>query len=147
MSTYPKSPREMTRGMMYFPRMLDKMRMHGYGELHEDYHKNLGAQRTADSACCNFLRVHYRDLCERVKQGGTDEEILTWCFEKGRRLNEGDRVVWNGFVSKLGWRDFATPVLDGAKQKAGVTGRADIITIADFIDFDEGRFPEASESP
>ena len=82
-----------------------------------------------------------------MKQGGTDEEILTWCFEKGRRLNEGDLVVWNGFVSKLGWRDFATPVLDGAKQKAGVTGRADIITIADFIDFDEGRFPEASESP
>jgi len=147
MSTYPKSPREMTRGMMYFPRMLDKIRLHARGELHEDYHKNLGATKAADSACCNFLRVHYRDLCERVKQGGTDEEILTWCFEKGRRLNEGDLVVWNGFVSKLGWRDFATPVLDGAKQKAGVTGRADIITIADFIDFDEGRFPEASESP
>src|SRR5207247_1134743 len=85
MSTYPKSPKEVTGGMMYFPRMLDKMRMHGCGELHEDYHKNLGAPRTADSACCNFLRVHYRDLRERVLQGGTDEEILEWCFEKGRR--------------------------------------------------------------
>ena len=42
-TTYPKSPKEMTGGMMYFPRMLDKMRMHGCGELHEDYHKNLGA--------------------------------------------------------------------------------------------------------
>src|SRR3954470_23786289 len=42
MSTYPKSPKEMTRGMMYFPRMLDKIRLHARGELTEDYHRNLG---------------------------------------------------------------------------------------------------------
>jgi len=35
MSTYPKSPKEMTGGMMYFPRMLDKIRLHGRGELPE----------------------------------------------------------------------------------------------------------------
>jgi gluconokinase len=93
MSTYPKSPREMTRGMMYFPRMLDKIRLHARGELHEDYHKNLGATKAADGACCNFLRLNYVDLRERVLQGGTDEEIIEWCFEKGRRLNEGDIVV------------------------------------------------------
>jgi len=33
MSTYPKSPKEMTGGMLYFPRMLDKIRLHGRGEL------------------------------------------------------------------------------------------------------------------
>ena len=58
MSTYPKSPREMTSGMMYFPRMLDKIRLHARGGLPEDYHKNLGAVKAADGACCNFLRVH-----------------------------------------------------------------------------------------
>jgi Domain of unknown function (DUF5069) len=140
MSTkYPKSPKEMTRGMMYFPRMLDKIRLHGCGELPEEYHKNFGAPRTADSTCCNFLRVDHRDLCERVKQGGTDEEIMEWCFEKGRRLNEGDLLVWNGFVSKLGWRDFATPLLEEGKQKNGIADRTDIETIPDLIDFDEGR--------
>jgi len=81
-SAYPKSPREMTSGMVYFPRMLDKIRLHARGELHEDYHTNLGAVKAADGACCNFLRVHYRDLCERVLQGGTDDEILEWCFGK-----------------------------------------------------------------
>ena len=35
MSTYPKSPREMTNGMMYFPRMLDKNRLHARDELTE----------------------------------------------------------------------------------------------------------------
>ena len=139
MSAYPKSPKEMTKGMIYFPRMLDKIRRHARGELPEEYHKNLGIPRSADGACCNFLRVHYRDLRERVLQGGSDEEILEWCFEKGRRPNEFDIRMWNSFASKLGWRDVATAVLDEAKKKAGISDRADIDTIPDFIDFDEGR--------
>ena len=138
-TTYPKSPKEMTKGMMYFPRMLDKIRLHARGELHEDYHKNLGAMRAADGACCNFLRVNYTDLCGRVKQGGTDEEILEWCFEKGRRLNEGDIVVWNGFASKLGWRDFMTPRFQKLKEEQGVADRHDIACVPDLMDFEEGR--------
>src|ERR1700759_3255328 len=103
MTTYPKSPKEMTRGLVYFPRMLDKIRKHGCGELHEDYHQNLGTPQTADSAICNFLRVNYDELRDRVLQGGSDEEVLDWCFEKGRKPNEGDIRMWNGFISKLGW--------------------------------------------
>jgi len=139
MSTYPKSPKEMTSGMMYFPRMLDKIRLHARGELGEDYHVNLGHRKAADGACVNFLRVNYPDLRERVLAGGTDEEILEWCFEKGRRLNEGDLIVWNGFLSKFGWRDFATPTLERIKKKGGIEDRSDIVTIPDLIDFDEGR--------
>jgi gluconokinase len=129
----------MTRGMIYFPRMLDKIRLHARGELGEDYHANLGGRKAADGACCNFLRVNYADLCQRVLQGGTDEEIMEWCFEKGRRLNEGDLVVWNGFASKLGWRDFASALLERRKKEQGISDRADIVTIPELIDFDEGR--------
>src|SRR3954471_18449868 len=139
MATYPKSPNETSGGIMYFPRMLGKIRLHESGDLPDDYHDNLGAPRTADGAICNFLRVHYRDLRERVLQGGTDEEILHWCFDNGRKPNEGDIVVWNGFISKLGWRDFATPKLDEAKRDQGLADRSDITTIPEFIDFDEGR--------
>jgi gluconokinase len=139
MIAYPKSPLETAKGMMYFPRMLDKIRLHARGELHEDYHKNFGTPRTADGACCNILRVKHADLRKRVAEGGTDEEILEWCFENGRRLNRGDIVVWNGFISKLGWRDFATPNLERAKQNVGVPDRDDILTIPELIDFDEGR--------
>jgi gluconokinase len=139
MSAYPKSPKEMTAGVMYFPRMLDKIRLHSRGELAEDYHKNLGAVKAADGVCCNFLRVHYRDLRERTLAGGTDEEILEWCFEKGRRLNGGDILVWNGFASKLGWNDFATPLLEERKQQYGIAQRTDIMTIPDLIDWDEER--------
>jgi uncharacterized protein DUF5069 len=139
MSTYPKSPKEMTGGMMFFPRMLDKIRLHERGELSEEYHANLGRPRTADGACTNFLRINYGVLRQRVLKGGTDEEILEWCYTNGRRLNEGDLVVWNGFASKLGWNDFASSILDEQKQKCGISERADINTIPDFIDFDEKR--------
>ena len=66
--------------------------------------------RSADGMCLNFLRVNYDELRERVLQGGSDEEILEWCYEKGRRLNEGDLMVWNEFMTKFGWNDFRTPV-------------------------------------
>jgi gluconokinase len=139
MSTYPKSPKEMTGGMMYFPRMLDKIRLHARGELGDDYHANLGRPRTADGACSNFLRIKYGDLRDRVLAGGTDEEILEWCYENGRRLNEGDLVVWNGFISKLGWNDFVTPRLERQKEEIGVTHRTDIVTVSELMDLEEGR--------
>jgi hypothetical protein len=147
MRTYPKSPKETTKGMMYFPRMLDKIRLHARGELHEDYHENLGTPRTLDSTCCNFLRVSYDDLRERVLQGGTDQEILGWCFQRGRQPNEGDVFVWNAFVLKLGWRDSFTPGLEKRKKKYRIADRADILTMAELIDFDEGRFPETTKTP
>ena len=139
MNAYPMSPKEMTDGLMYFPRMLDKIRMHGCGHLPADYHENFGKREGGDGMLCNLLRVQHSTLCKRVLEGGTDEEILEWCYANGRRLNEGDIMVWNGFISKLGWNDFATPFLEHRKQKEGITDRTDIQTIVDLIDLDEGR--------
>jgi Domain of unknown function (DUF5069) len=139
MQIYPKSPKEMTSGMMYFGRMLDKIRLRARGELHDDYEANFGHNQRMDGVCCNFLRVSHPDLCERIRQGGTDEEILEWCFDKGRRLNEGDLMIWNGFISKFGWNDFATARLERSKKALGITNRSDIATIPDLMDFDEGR--------
>jgi hypothetical protein len=50
-------------------------------------------------------------------KGGSDEEILEWCYQNGRRLNEGDILVWNNFSSKFGWNDFATPTLERRKKR------------------------------
>jgi len=129
----------MTGGMAYFPRMLDKIRLHARGELGADYHENLGSATALDGACCNFLRVNYADLRERVLQGGSDDEILEWCYEKGRPLNEGDIVVWNGFASKLGWRDFMSPRFQKLKEEQGCADRDDIACVPDLMDFEEGR--------
>ena len=137
MSTYPKGPREMAGGMMWFPRLTDKIRLCARGELPEAYHANLGER--FDQRCAGFLRVEYPALRARVLAGGTDEEILEWCYENGRRLNELDLFIWNSFVSKFGWNDERTVRVNEMKTELGVVDRADLRTLADMLDFDEKR--------
>jgi len=139
MPTYPKSPNDTVGGMMWFPRMLDKIRLHARDELHSDYHPNFGRATAMDGRCLNFLRVNFGDLKKRVAQGGTDEEILEWCYQNGRRPNEGDLELWNSFVSKFGWKDQASPFLEKRKAEFGFADRTDIETFRQLIDLDEGR--------
>jgi gluconokinase len=137
MSTFPKGPREMTNGMAYFPRMLDKIRLHARGELAEDYHANLGDRM--DKYCVDFLRVGYAKLRDCVLAGRSDEEVLAWCFKQGRPLSKGDLHIWNAFILKRGWNDEASEHLAEMKIKFGVGDRADIATIPQLLDLDEGR--------
>jgi hypothetical protein len=139
MNTKPKSPYEKTNGMMWFPRMLDKIRLHSQGGLHPDFHANLGSPKGADGFCCRFLRVTYSDLRNRVLEGGTDEEILLWRHERGRKLDETDLVVWNEFARKFGWNDLATPRLQQLKAQSGLADRDDITTMTEYMEVDEGR--------
>jgi gluconokinase len=134
-----RSPSEKVGSLFYFGRMLDKIRLHARGELHSDYHANLG--KGFDEKCVKFLRVDYNQLVERVKQGGTDEEILEWCFTVGRRPSEDDIYVWNEFMRKRGWNDEVSEILERRKTDAGMTDRSDIRTSFQFIDADEGRLP------
>ena len=139
MSVFPQSPSETVGGLRYFGRMLDKIRLHTRDELHSDYHANLGHRKAADGAMCNFLRIDYEQLRQRVLEGESDEEILEWCYQNGRRLNEGDLFVWNNFSSKLGWNDFATATLERRKKELGISDRSDIQTMGDLFDYEEGR--------
>lgn len=127
----------MAGGMMWFPRLTDKIRLCARGELPEAYHANLGER--FDQRCAGFLRVEYPALRARVLAGGTDEEILEWCYENGRRLNELDLFIWNSFVSKFGWNDERTVRVNEMKTELGVVERADLRTLADMLDFDEKR--------
>jgi hypothetical protein len=137
MKRYPKSTAEMTGGFRYFPRMLDKIRLHAAGELDEQYLENLGAG--GDGLCCGFLHISYDAVKERVLAGGTDDEIFAWCQEHGRALNETDIRIWNGFMAKLGWNDPGAKYLARYKAEAGIADRDDIQTMPQFIDYDEGR--------
>ncbi|HYF37240.1 MAG TPA: DUF5069 domain-containing protein [Prosthecobacter sp.] len=136
-ATLPCSPLELVCGLQYFPRMLAKIRLHAQGRLWEQLHANLGIGM--DGWCAEFLHVTYDALKARVLEGGTDEEIFQWCREQGRELNETDKLVWNQFATKLGWNDRATPLLQKRKRESGLADRNDIVTMAHYIDVDEGR--------
>lgn len=137
MKSAPLSAYQETLGMIYFARMLDKIRLHAAGKLREDFCDNLGSG--FDSRCVNFLRVDYQALVTRVLQGGCDEEILNWCFENGRELSEGDIFIWNQYLSKVGWNDSLSETLLRRKKESGLEGRGEIQTMLEYFDYDEGR--------
>jgi hypothetical protein len=128
-----RSSYEKVGGIVFFGRMLDKIRLHAQGKLPADYNRGPGF----DGRCVRFLHVDYDAVVKRTLQGGTDEEILEWCFQTGRRPGEEDIFVWNGFMTKRGWRDDASEWLKQEKEKRGFAQRDDIQTAFDFHKADE----------
>src|SRR5437870_13620696 len=88
-----RSPSEKVGDLFYFGRMLDKIRSHAKGELHPDYHANLG--KGFDEKCVTFLRINYNQGAERVRQRGSDEEILQWSYGGRRKPSADDIYVRN----------------------------------------------------
>jgi hypothetical protein len=132
-----RSPTATLGGLVYFGRMIDKIRAQGRGELPVDYQPNLG--KGFDAKCCAFLHIDYSDLAERAKQGVADDDLLEWAFTAGRRPSEAEIEMWNEFMRKFGWRDKASEILDRRKREGGLAERSDIETMFQFIDADEGR--------
>ena len=134
-----------TKGLIYFARMLDKIRLKARGELPSDYFTGVAEDPTMfDARCTRFLHINYDELVDRTLKGGSDEEILEWCFEKGRRPGDEEILIWNSFLMKRGWRDDASPDLQAAKERAGFGDRDDIQTWVDLHDAEEGRKPVAT---
>lgn len=127
------------RGIVYFPRMIQKIQLNETGHLPEDYLPYLG--KGFDARCCQFLKVKYEDVVDHVKLGETPEQILEWCFNNGRNPNEEEILVWNEFMIKRGWRDSdqSPTAFSRYKEKYGYPDRPDILTYFDFFEVDEGR--------
>ena len=134
---YPRTPYDQEGGMYYFPRMLDKIRLHLKNELSEDYHQQFG--NGFDGRCCTFLNVNHADVIEQVKTGKNDADILAWCFENGHAADENDINLFNAFMSKRGWRDETSEYVAEIKAKNNISNRDDIQTFFDLIEADEGR--------
>lgn len=134
-----RSPKDPVGGIFVFGRILDKIRLEARdGALPEGYH--LGAipgKRTFDDRVCKFLGVDFETLRDRTLEGGTDEEILDWCFRNGRRPNAEQIEVWNAFMRKRGWNDEASEGLAKQKEAAGFAGREDIRTFFELMDAEE----------
>jgi len=137
---FPRSPYDAIGGLAYFPRMLDKIRLFAAGQLPEVYHPHLGSG--FDRRCLNLLHVKYEDVHREVLAGKSDEEVLVWCLEHGRKLTEEEIETWSDFMRKRGWRDASSDRIAFRLKEAGLEHLdAQAVTMFDFIDLDEGRTP------
>ena len=67
----PRSPRDEVDGIVYFPRLCDKVRLHAAGTLSPDYHANLGSGM--DLWTCQFLGVNYAPLADQIRARWVNE--------------------------------------------------------------------------
>jgi hypothetical protein len=140
-----RSPYAKVGRLIYFGRMLDKLRLHAAGTLPAaDYAANLG--KGFDGRCCNFLRIKYDDLKARALTAGqSEEQVLAWAFEQGGARSDEECEVWNGFMMKRGWRDAGAETLASRIKESKLEGRP-VLTMFDYLDFDEGRDPIATKA-
>jgi hypothetical protein len=140
-----RSPYAKVGRVVYFGRMLDKIRLHARGALPvADYAANLG--KGFDLRCVNFLRVAYDELRARVLTGDhTDEQLLAWAHERGGARSDEECEIWNGFMMKRGWRDAGAEILGKRIRESHLEGKP-IMTMFDYIDFDEDRDSVAAKS-
>jgi len=135
-----RSPSDQVGGIVYFGRMLDKIRLFGAGRLPEGWQAARGTamKGSFDARCCRFLGIDYAALEKEVLKGGSDEELLAWAFAHGRTPNAEEIEVWNAFMMKRGWRDGATQRLNERLAEIGLPPGT-VQTMFEFIDLDEGR--------
>jgi hypothetical protein len=136
-----RSPSDLVNGLVYFGRMLDKMRLAAVGKLPPDWQAARGAAYVTsfDSRCCRFLRMDYASLeAETLKGNMSDEELLEWAFQHGHRPGEEEIEMWNAFMTKRGWRDAGTQRLNERLAEIGLPPGT-VQTMFEFIDLDEGR--------
>lgn len=136
-----RSPFDQVNGLVYFGRMLDKIRLAAAGKLPEGWQAARGTTLATsfDSRCCKFLDVDYAALeAETLKGGKGDKELLAWAFGNGRQPSEEEIEVWNAFMTKRGWRDAGTQRLNERLAEIGLPPGT-VQTMFEFIDLDEGR--------
>ena len=136
-----------TGDILFFARMLDKLRLKEQGLLPDDYnYAGCPVHDCFDGYFCRYFGIDVPQLVERLRAGGTDDEILAWCFKEFGRPDAEKVKFWNNFVVKRGWRDDSTRELQEVKQASGFGDRTDIQTWVDYHDADEGRVPRTNES-
>lgn len=123
-------------GLLHLPRFIAKIRKHLRGELPASYQRNFC--RGFDRFLCLHLGVEPEQVMDAVRLSGEDDVELD---ERLRQLFPVDLRVarWNRELVQKGMSEMGREALQQAKEKMGAGHRADLISFADMIDFDEGR--------
>jgi gluconokinase len=142
-----RSPSDQIDGLVYFGRMLDKVRLAASGKLPGAWQAMRGTtmKGSFDWRCCQFLKIDYAKLeAETLKGDKSDVELLEWAFQHGRQPDGQEIEMWNAFMTKRGWRDAGTERLNERLAEIGLPPGT-VQTMFEFIDVDEGRLKVGSK--
>jgi hypothetical protein len=123
-------------GLLHLPRFIAKIRKHLRDELPASYQRNFC--RGFDRFLCLHLGIEPEQVIAAVRAAGADEAALETAL---RELLPVDRRVhlWNRQLVQKGMSAMGREALQQAKEAMGAGHRADLLSFADMIDFDEGR--------
>ena len=93
-SHYPRSPKEQLGGLCHLGRLIDKIRMRHAGHLQDYNYLTTGF----DKYLLDHLGIKGDVLEQRVLEGGSDEEILSWVQGHGKSMTEEEKAQWNDMV-------------------------------------------------
>jgi gluconokinase len=107
-----------TSGIVFFARMLDKIRLHAAGRLGPGYLRGMTEPTCFDARFCSFWGLDYAEVEARTLEGGSDEEVLAWCFRDRGFPDEHEILQWNTRLLKRAWFESSTmePVLELAEK-------------------------------
>ena len=124
-----RSPYAKVGRLVYFGRMLDKIRLHAAGKLPPaDYAANLG--KGFDGRCCSFLRVNYDELKAHVLSGdASDTQLLQWAEQRGGSRTDEECVMGQVALSTgprggMRWKEvkhYVSQVVTKGVSRLGVT--------------------------
>lgn len=139
---YPRSPKIRLGNIAHLGRIIDKIRLRHAGQIQDYNYLTVGFDRYL----LDFLKLDGSTFEQRVRDGGTDTEILDWVrAHMGSRSPEelaqwNQRIETSGPIDEAGKARFQQRLKDVA-QKRGVpvSTLPPITTWADMIELDEDR--------
>lgn len=131
----PYIPHKAT-GLLHLPRFIAKIRKDLEGRLPASYQRNYC--RGFDRFLCLHLGIDPSTVIACVREAGDDEaeleRLLLAAFPVDCQV-----AKWNRELVQKGMSVMGREALEAAKAKMGAGERADLLSFADMIDFDEGR--------
>ena len=139
---FPRSPKALLGGMAHLGRFIDKIRLRHAGQIQDYDYITVGF----DKYLVDFLGIDPTSFEQRVLDGGTDEELLTWVKAKGRKPSDEEIAESSRNLLASGTKDEAARQrfqgrLQEVATKRGVpvSSLPSVSTWVDVIELDEER--------
>ena len=132
---YPRSGREKLGGMVFVPRTIDKMRAYINGTVGE-----YSSHRGLSNRTFTLFGVTPEQFEQAVRENPTDEGVLQWLYQHGKRPSQEEIEAYNQAVLSAGPQNEEGMARFRANlERLGFGDRTDVKTHVDAEDLEEGR--------